>query len=69
MTLKEFIQTDEKINKYIFEGKLTIELASEMDLDFDIEHEKVKLIKTMKKVLESNDRILKMLDSVIEKLQ
>lgn len=93
MKLKEFVETNKKINKYEESGKLTIELASdlnelekrvklgnlmtnllesdepkyivelnndledELDDDYDVEHEKVKLIKTMRQVVENNKLI------------
>lgn len=45
MTLKEFVETDKKINEYKESGKLTIELASdlkELEEDFDIHEERMK---------------------------
>lgn len=68
MTLKEFVETNEKINEYKESGKLTIELASdleELEDDYDIEHEKVNLIKTMRQVLENNKIIEQKLANLI----
>lgn len=69
MNIKEFINTDEKINEYKESGKLTIELASdleeELDERYNIEHEKVNLIKTMRQVVENNKLIEQKLANLI----
>lgn len=65
MTIKEVINKNEKINNYISEGKLSITLASELDSEYDVEHEKVELIKTMRQVLENNKKIESRLAKII----
>lgn len=68
MTIKEHVNTDEKINNYIEQGKLTIGLADELEDDFDIEHERVNLIKTMRKVIEHNYEVERKLHNLINLL-
>ena len=56
------------INKYIEEDKFSIELASdleELEDDYDVEHEKVNLIKTMRQVVENNKLIEQKLSKLI----
>ena len=56
------------INKYIEEDKFSIELASDLEElkdDFDVEHEKVNLIKTMRQVVENNKLIEQKLSKLI----
>lgn len=65
MTIKEVINKNEKINNYISEGKLSITLASELDNEYNVEHEKVELIKTMRQVLENNKKIESRLSKII----
>lgn len=76
MTLKEFVETDEKINEYKESGKLTIELASnldeELDEDFDIHETNMKIHSILKEQLAVHAEIeakLSKLINMFENLQ
>jgi len=72
MTIKEFVETNEKIKNYKEEGKLTIELASDVadegdfadfsDAEDLVLEEKINLLKT---IIENNYKIEERLHKLI----
>lgn len=75
MTIKEFVETNEKIKNYEEEGKLTIKLASEVAEEEEFEdlpdaedlllEEKFNFIKTLRLMIENNYKIEQKLHNVI----
>lgn len=76
MTLKEFVETNEKINEYKESGKLTIELASDLDEelneDFNLHEERMKFHSLLKEQIALHAEIeakLSKLINMFENLQ
>jgi hypothetical protein len=74
MTIKEVIETNEKIKNYTEDGRLVIKPASEINeedefADFDDEYlvheEKMKLFRTMRASIELHAEIERRLDRLI----
>lgn len=75
MTIKEFVETNEKIKKYEEEGKLTIKLASDVAVEEDsadfsdaedlVLEEKFNFAKTLRLMMENNAKIEQKLHNII----